>query len=316
MNLISIIVPMYNEKENIKNCIENLKHQKNQNFDVVFIDDGSIDQTLKIIRSHLELGVSFNYKIFEQGNKGASQARRLGIENTSTKFILFLDSDDGFSEDMIDEIYKKHNEHPDLDIVIPDMSVENRNKFWNPLHFYTSDNELDPIDCIVNSLNGWRVHGCFAIRKEIIEKSYKYYEEYNINSNNYINNDEVITRLNFLNSKKIMRISAVYYYHYNFLSTTQKINHNNYLMLKNAFILNDIFSDHPRIRVSANNNTVYVLWSTYSYMRKHKTELKNKAAWKYSIIEGIDKISYFGLFSKIKLTRKIRLILFRIANLL
>ena len=51
-------------------------------------------------------------------------------------------------------------------------------------------------------------------------------------------------------------------------------------------------------------------------MRKHKTELKNKAAWKYSIIEGIDKISYFGLFSKIKLTRKIRLILFRIANLL
>ena len=316
MSLISIIVPMHNEQENIKSCIKTLKNQKNQNFDVVFVDDGSTDHTLRVIKDHLALGVSFNYKVFEQENKGAAQARRLGIENASTEFILFLDCDDSLSEDMISEIYKIYHNNLGVDIVIPEMLIENKNKFWNKLCFYTLDNELDPIECIVNSLNGWHVHGCFAIRKEIIKKSYIDYEKYNINNDNYINNDEVITRLNFFNSEKIIRISSVYYYHYNFLSTTQKVNDNHYLMLRNAFILNDIFLDQPKIYASTKDNIVYVLWSTYSYMRKHKTELRNKADWKKAIIEGMSKINYSGLFSTIKFTRKIRLIFFRITNLL
>lgn len=307
---------MYNEQENIKNCIETLKGQKNQKFDVVFIDDGSTDHTLEILQRYFKLGVDFNYRVFKQVNKGAAQARRLGIENTSTEFIIFLDCDDSFSGNMIDEIYKKNQEYPDVDIIMPEMLVENKNKIWNKFCFYTSDNELDSVECIVNSLSGWRIHGCFAIRKKIIEKSYKDYEKYNINNDNYINNDEVITRLNFLNSEKITRISAVYYYHYNILSTTKKINDNNYLMLKNAFILDDIFLGYPKIRVSTKDNIVYVIWKTYKYMRKHETEIKNKDDWRESIIEGMNKTNYFGLFSSIKLTRKIRLIFFKIMNLL
>lgn len=316
MNLISIIVPMYNEQENIKNCIETLKNQKNQNFDVIFIDDGSTDNTLRVVGDCLKLGVHFNYKIFEQVNKGAAQARKLGIENASTEFILFLDCDDSFSENMIDEVCKSYHDNPDVDIVMPEMLIENENGVWNKLCFYTSNNELDPTECIVNSLNGWRVHGCFAIRKKIIEKSYIDYEKYNINNDNYINNDEVITRLNFFNSEKIIRVSSVYYYHCNFLSTTQKVNDNNYLMLRNAFILNDIFLDQPRIHASTKDNIVYVLWSTYSYMRKHKAEIINKADWERSIIEGMSKIDCFGFFNRIKFTRRIRLIFFRITNLL
>ena len=50
MNLISIIVPMYNEQENVKQCVDVLKKQSNQNFDVIFIDDGSTDDSKKHVR--------------------------------------------------------------------------------------------------------------------------------------------------------------------------------------------------------------------------------------------------------------------------
>ena len=306
---------MYNEQENIKKCINVLKSQNNQKFDAIFIDDGSTDKTLEKTREYLKDGVFFNCKVVEQRNKGAAQARKLGIENTNTDFVIFLDCDDSFSENMIDEFYKKYQEYPDIDIVMPEMLVENKNKIWNKFCFYTSDNKLDSVDCIINSLNGWRVHGCFAIRKVVISKSYIDYERYNNDNKNYINNDEIITRLNFLNSRKIIRISAIYYYHYNISSTTKKVNNNNYLMLKNAFILHNIFIDNKKISPIAKDNIVYVIWSTFSYMRKNEKEIKNKNLWKESITESMNKISYFGLFSKIKLTRKIRLIFFKLTNL-
>ncbi|MBP2281461.1 glycosyltransferase involved in cell wall biosynthesis [Psychrobacter sp. PL19] len=307
MNLVTIIIPMYNEQENIKNCIKVLRSQKNQNFDAVFIDDGSTDSTVKEVESCLDLGVDFNYKVIKQTNKGAAEARRIGIENSSTKFVMIFDCDDNLSDDMVSEVYTQYVAYPNVDIIMPNMLLQNSNKDWNDLIFYTKETILEPLDCIENSIGGWHVHGCLAVRKTVFEKSYKSYKSYNVKNTNYINNDEVITRLNFLNSKVIIRSKATYYYCYNAYSTTKRVNHKKYLMIKNSLILYNIFKDEKKIIPNVTSELVSGLWGNFRYMQKHKIEIENIAEWKKEIKVTLKHIKYFKVIKNINLKKKIQL---------
>ena len=307
MNLVSIIVAMYNEELNVQSCIETLKAQINQRFDVVFIDDGSTDNTIFNLRRLLSSGVEFNYRIIEQRNQGAAAARKEGIRHASTEFIMILDCDDKLSIDMVDEVYRVYEENHCVDIIMPNMYLQNKRGIWTELKIYTSNNNLMPEDCVKNSLNGWNIHGCFAIKKTTISKSYEDYKKYNISNENFLNNDEVITRLNFINSKKIVRSHGIYYYCYNSSSTTKKINKNRYLVLKNAVILNNIFMKNEVIKISVISELISVSWGTYTYMYKHRLEIKNIEEWKKSLKETVDSISYFKLFNKLPLRKKVQL---------
>lgn len=314
MNLVSIIVAMYNEESNIQSCIQTLKAQINQRFDVIFIDDGSTDNTILNLKRLLSSGVEFNYRIIEQKNQGAAAARKEGIRHVSTEFIMILDCDDKLSTDLVEEIYEKNNEYTSVDIIIPNMRVQNINGEWRDFIFYTKDLQLKPLDCINNSLNGWRVHGCFGVRSSIIHKSYEDYEIYNKDNENYLNNDEVITRLNFKNSKKIVRSHAEYYYCYNTLSTTKKINDKKYLMIKNALIMNDIFLDYEKLQARVREDLIAVLWGASLYMNRHKKNLENIAEWKKLIRETTREIKYLSFFDHLSFKKKIQLTILKLVN--
>ena len=314
MNLVSIIVAMYNEELNVQSCIETLKAQINQRFDVVFIDDGSNDNTILNLRRLLSSGVKFNYRIIEQKNQGAAAARKEGIRHAATEFIMILDCDDKLSTDLVEEIYEKNNEYIGVDIIIPNMRVQNINGEWSDFIFYTKDLQLNPLDCINNSLNGWHIHGCFGVRRSIIHKSYEDYEIYNKDNENYLNNDEVITRLNFKNSKKIVRSHAEYYYCYNVLSTTKKINDKKYLMIKNALIMNDIFLDYEKVQARVREDLIAVLWGVSLYMNKHKNNLENVAEWKKLIKETTREVNYFRFFYQLSFKKKIQLTILKLVN--
>ena len=314
MNLVSIIVAMYNEESNIQSCIQTLRAQINQRFDVIFIDDGSTDNTILNLKRLLSSGVEFNYRIIEQKNQGAAAARKEGIRHASTEFIMILDCDDKLSTDLVEEIYEKNNEYTSVDIIIPNMRVQNINGEWRDFIFYTKDSQLKPLDCINNSLNGWRVHGCFGVRRSIIHKSYEDYEIYNKDNENYLNNDEVITRLNFKNSKKIVRSHAEYYYCYNTLSTTKKINDKKYLMIKNALIMNDIFLDYEKLQARVREDLIAVLWGVSLYMNRHKKNLENIAEWKKLIRETTREIKYLSFFDHLSFKKKIQLTILKLVN--
>ena len=314
MNLVSIIVAMYNEESNIQSCIQTLRAQINQRFDVIFIDDGSTDNTILNLKRLLSSGVEFNYRIIEQKNQGAAAARKEGIRHVSTEFIMILDCDDKLSTDLVEEIYEKNNEYTSVDIIIPNMRVQNINGEWRDFIFYTKDSQLKPLDCINNSLNGWRVHGCFGVRRSIIHKSYEDYEIYNKDNENYLNNDEVITRLNFKNSKKIVRSHAEYYYCYNTLSTTKKINDKKYLMIKNALIMNDIFLDYEKLQARVREDLIAVLWGVSLYMNRHKKNLENIAEWKNLIRETTREIKYLSFFDHLSFKKKIQLTILKLVN--
>lgn len=315
MNLITFIIPMYNEERNIESCIQCLKNQTNQKFNVIFVDDGSVDSTLNKLDEYLMQEISFNYKILQQKNQGAAAARKNGIKNAETDFVMILDCDDECSDNLVDQIYIRYEEYEDVDIILPFMKIQNEDKTWSNLSLYTNETVLKPLDCVFHSLNGWSVHGCFAIKKNVIEKSYFDYELYNVNKVNYINNDEVVTRLNFLNSNKIVRCNAYYYYCYNPKSTTKRVNEKKYLMINNAYILYELFVNDSKLKSVVQEEFISVIWEVFRYMRRYKEELENLKEWEVFLREKIRNIKYFNFISGISIKKKIQLTLLKLVYL-
>jgi glycosyltransferase involved in cell wall biosynthesis len=99
MILVSIIVPVYNVKLHIANCIESLLSQIHQELDILLIDDGSQDGSGAICD---EYGKRDNrIRVFHQANAGVSVARNVGIGAARGEYIIFLDGDDRAHETMV-----------------------------------------------------------------------------------------------------------------------------------------------------------------------------------------------------------------------
>lgn len=101
MQEASIIIPAFNAAEHILYCIDSiLKYSKGYKLEIIVVDDGSTDNTRKVLLPLIE---SRQIEYCYQENKGAAAARNKGIQTASGRYIGFLDADDVFLEDMIPE---------------------------------------------------------------------------------------------------------------------------------------------------------------------------------------------------------------------
>ena len=88
-NLVSIIIPNYNNAEFLNSSVTSALSQDYPNIEVIVVDDGSTDDSVMILK---EFGSKI--RILRQPNAGAAAARNLGIRNASGEYLAFLDSDD------------------------------------------------------------------------------------------------------------------------------------------------------------------------------------------------------------------------------
>ena len=100
MKKVSIIVPVYNREESIVYCYNSLINQTYKDLEIIFVDDGSTDNTLNIMNSFNDSRV----KVYTQENAGPSEARRNGFEKSSGEYICFVDSDDGIANNFISKL--------------------------------------------------------------------------------------------------------------------------------------------------------------------------------------------------------------------
>lgn len=96
--LISVIIPAYNCENYIEKCISSVLSQTYQNFEILIINDGSKDGTLEKINLFRN---DERLKIFDIENGGVSNARNLGINNSSGDYICFIDSDDWIEKEYL-----------------------------------------------------------------------------------------------------------------------------------------------------------------------------------------------------------------------
>ncbi len=103
-NLVSIIVPCYNVAPWLEDCFKSIESQTYKQIEVVFVDDGSTDDTLSLLRSFTK---DKKYcRIVSQENQGLSAARNTGIRNSMGEFLYFFDSDDILSPKIIEILHK------------------------------------------------------------------------------------------------------------------------------------------------------------------------------------------------------------------
>ncbi|KKQ91790.1 MAG: hypothetical protein UT58_C0010G0012 [Microgenomates group bacterium GW2011_GWC1_39_7b] len=100
--MISIIIPTYNERQNLEACLESLGLQTYGDFEVIVVDDGSTDNTWKLL-SEIR-NSKFEIRKFHAEHGGAGAARNLGASKAKGKILVFVDADMTFDKDFLKKL--------------------------------------------------------------------------------------------------------------------------------------------------------------------------------------------------------------------
>lgn len=162
---ISIIIPLYNKEEYIEDCLNSCLSQVFQGeFEVIVVDDGSIDNSGKIAD---RIAAKDNrLKIIHTQNGGVTAARRIGYEHAQGKFIMFVDSDDKLLDNALSSTY---------DAIIQ-QNADEVVAYYKTQHERIADSGMrgwiNP-DYMIKELLATRIHFCILwgilFRKEILE---------------------------------------------------------------------------------------------------------------------------------------------------
>lgn len=119
---MSIVIPVYNGEKYIKETISSIQNQTFDNYEIIIVDDGSIDNTKKIILDNFK-----NIRYLYQKNSGPSKARNKGIRSSKGTYIAFIDSDDLWTEDKLAVQFHFLEKHRNIDMIFADMEMFDAN---------------------------------------------------------------------------------------------------------------------------------------------------------------------------------------------
>jgi glycosyltransferase involved in cell wall biosynthesis len=160
--MISIIIPVYNGKETIHECLRAVNIQEYRDFECIVVDDGSKDETLDIARN-------FPFQIIqvEGGPLGPSNARNHGVEHAKGDIVLFVDADVIIKSDSLAKVAQEFETHPDIAALFGSYdenptSLNFVSQYKNLIHHFVHQQGHE------NSATFWSGFG--AIRRDIFLK--------------------------------------------------------------------------------------------------------------------------------------------------
>ena len=112
---ISVIIPIYNAEAYLNGLFEMLLKQTFTDFELICVDDGSTDGSAKIVKNHMEKDDRIKY--IHKQNGGAGSARNVGLDNAKGEYVIWLDVDDIYESNLLEEMYKTATFH-DAEITI------------------------------------------------------------------------------------------------------------------------------------------------------------------------------------------------------
>ena len=283
MNKITVIVPIYNTKEEfLRKCIESIINQSLKDIEIILVNDGSDERTKKICEEYKNN--DSRIKLINQKNMGESVARNTGIENSTTDYITFVDSDDWIELNMCEELSNyMESINYDFDIISFDCFVnyenrEKKNKFY-PTTGLLNEKDIEEIQ-LQNIEKG--VTKYYPPETNISVPWTKIYKKEFIQKNNikFVPNiirmpDAIFNMEAFEKAKKIY-ICPLYLYHYR----------------KNEFSICQ--------RYSADTILYYETYIEFvkKYIKEYNKNQKFKDTLNIKIVTSIDNYMYNYFFNK------------------
>lgn len=111
---VSVIIPVYNVEEYLEECLESISRQSLEEIEIICVDDGSTDNSAKVLAKYLEEELRITHVY--QNNGGLSQARNTGVSFATGKYLYFIDSDDFLKAEALERLYYKAEEQK-LDVL-------------------------------------------------------------------------------------------------------------------------------------------------------------------------------------------------------
>lgn len=150
--LVSVIVPVYNVEQYLKECVDSIIEQTYKNIEIILVDDGSTDQSPRICNEYKKK--DSRVKVIHKNNGGLSDARNKGIDASNGSYIGFVDSDDWIEPNMYETLVEDLKDQAS-DISICGIYREYQNK---TVQERNKKEQLDRNDAIKELLKGNIIH--------------------------------------------------------------------------------------------------------------------------------------------------------------
>lgn len=183
---LSVIVPVYNVEKVIEGCLESIQAQTYQDYEIILIDDGSIDNSGVICDKYAE--DDERYKVIHIENSGVSNARNLGLDMARGKYAMFVDSDDSILTDMFERFVSEIRTNM-VDVVIGGLiQYENGNYACTKLPQIIGryDNSIWEIICRHSEMFGYiagKIYRLDIIKKNNIKLNTSMYSQEDLDFN-------------------------------------------------------------------------------------------------------------------------------------
>ena len=152
-DLVSVIIPVYNSEEFLRESIDSVLNQTYQNLEIIAVNDGSTDNSQKILNEY-----SDKITIISQSNQGLAAALKAGIEKINGKWIKWFSPDDILYPNAIETLLKEAKKLPENTIVYSNWEIIDE-KGMKLRDFYESDyNDLEIFDFNVRLLDGQQIN--------------------------------------------------------------------------------------------------------------------------------------------------------------
>lgn len=220
---VSVIIPVYNREKTLDTVIRELSSQTSKNFEAIFIDDGSTDNSSKLIN---EINpAAFNYQYIYQENSGVGEARNKGINNARGQYLMFLDPDDQIENNFVEkglELIKNH----DLAIMAFDIVESTKQNILNEIRWF--ENSSINFDMFLKNFS--KLHNnrlLFSLWNKVYKKS--------LIMNNKINFSDIRMGEDFLFNMK-------YFEHIRMINIDREVTYH-YLIYSNGTATTDYHGD-------------------------------------------------------------------------
>ncbi len=179
MSKFSVVIPLYNKEDFIKNSLNSVLSQTFQDFEIIIIDDCSTDRSLSIVKHFIDKRI----KIIEHSkNKGLSASRNTGINTASAEYIAFLDADDLWKPGFLEKIDFLIETYPQASLFATKYDVLLKNNKTLEHQFQIKDFTNHGIipNFFENNLNQSIFYpSCLCVQKKVFESIGLYNESIN-----------------------------------------------------------------------------------------------------------------------------------------
>lgn len=200
MPKFSIVIPVYNVEKYIKRTLDSVFNQTYKDFEVIVVNDGCTDKSIDYAKE-------YKVKIVGDKHVGVSEARNIGKKEATGEYLLFLDSDDYWDNELLEKINMSLKNKPDL-VRFQVRTVTDKNEITNyQEETFEGLNGIDAFQKIVN-FHFIESIWCYAIKKEYYD-----HEKFKFKKDK-IHEDFGLTPLIVIKASKVNSISYIGYNYY------------------------------------------------------------------------------------------------------